>query len=84
MPATAAAVATTQDGYVISGIGSRIVAWLIDTTLAGIIPAAIGLSVIDFPRIVRDALEQAERNPAGPFDTTPYTIPVTLDFVQSR
>ena len=81
VPATATAVAATQDGYVISGIGSRIVAWLIDTTLAGIIPAAIGLSVIDFPRIVRDALEQAERSPAGRFDPTPYTIPVTLDFV---
>jgi uncharacterized RDD family membrane protein YckC len=81
VPAAATAVATSQDGYVISGIGSRIVAWLIDTTLAGIIPAAIGLAVIDFPRIVRQALDEAERNPAGRFDPTPYTIPVTLDFV---
>ena len=80
-PAVAAAAATTQEGYVIAGVGARIVAWLIDTTLAGIIPAAIGLAVIDFPSIVRQALEEAERNPAGRFDPTPYTIPVTLDFV---
>ena len=81
VPTAAAAVATTQDGYVISGIGARIVAWLIDTTLAGIIPAAIGLADIDFPTIVRQALDEVERNPAGRFDATPYTIPVTLDFV---
>ena len=81
VPAAAAAVATTQDGYVISGVGSRIVAWLIDTTLAGVIPAIVSLSVIDFQGIMRKAIEQAERNPTGRFDSTVTTIPVTLDYV---
>jgi uncharacterized RDD family membrane protein YckC len=81
VPAAGAAVATTQDGYVISGIGSRIVAWLIDTTLAGIIPALVSLSLFDFQGIVRRGIEQAERNPAGRLDTAVYTIPVTLDYV---
>jgi len=81
VPAAAAAVATTQDGYVISGVGSRIVAWLIDTTLAGIIPALVSLSVIDFQGIMRKAIEQAERNPTGRFDSTITSIPVTLDYV---
>ncbi|MFL5686976.1 MAG: RDD family protein [Chloroflexota bacterium] len=81
VPPAAAAVATTQDGYVISGVGSRIVAWLIDTTLAGIIPALISLSLIDFQGIVRNAIQQAEQNPTGRFDSTVYTIPVTLDYI---
>lgn len=81
VPPAAAAVATTQDGYVISGVGSRIVAWLIDTTLAGIIPALVSLSLFDFQSIVRRGIEQAEQNPAGRFDSTVYTIPVTLDYV---
>ena len=80
VPAAAAAVATTQDGYVISGVGSRIVAWLIDTTLAGVIPAIVSLSVIDFQGIMHKAIEQAERNPTGRFDSTITTIPVTLDY----
>ncbi len=81
VPPAAAAVATTQDGYVISGVGSRIVAWLIDTTLAGIIPALVSLSLFDFQGIARRAIQEVERNPGGRLDPSVYTIPVTLDFV---
>lgn len=81
VPSAAAAVAATQDGYVISGVGSRIVAWLIDTTLAGIIPGLIGLALFDFQAIARRAFEEAERNPGGRIDPSAYAVPITLDFV---
>ena len=35
---TAVAALPQQQGYVIAGVGARIIAWLIDVTLAGIVP----------------------------------------------
>ena len=80
-PAAAAVVATQQDGYVIAGVGARFVAWLIDSTLANIIPAALTLALVDFTGIFRRALEEAERNPTGSFSSTPYTIPITTNYI---
>ena len=78
----AAAAAPQQDGYVIAGVGARFVAWLIDITIAGIVPAALSLALIDWSRIITDALEQAQRDPTGGFNApTAYSIPVTLDLV---
>ena len=61
----AAAAAPQQDGYVIAGVGARFVAWLIDITIAGIVPAALSLVLIDWSRIITDALEQLQAEPAG-------------------
>jgi uncharacterized RDD family membrane protein YckC len=80
VPATAAAM-PQQEGYVIAGVGARIVAWLIDATLASIVPAALSLALIDWTAIIDQAVRQAQLGPSGRFDSTIYTIPVTLDYV---
>jgi uncharacterized RDD family membrane protein YckC len=81
LPAAAATVAQ-QDGYVIAGVGARIVGWLIDILLAGIVPAVLYIAVVDYAGLMREAIEQARLDPRGQF-TNPYafTIPVTLDLV---
>jgi uncharacterized RDD family membrane protein YckC len=78
----AAAAAPQQEGYVIAGVGARIVAWLVDATLATIVPIILTLALIDYSAIIQDAIRQAELDPSGRLNTTAmYTIPVTLDYV---
>lgn len=78
----AAAAAPEQEGYVIAGVGARIVAWLVDATLATIVPIILTLALIDYSSIIQDAIRQAELDPSGRLNTTTmYTIPVTLDYV---
>jgi uncharacterized RDD family membrane protein YckC len=77
----AAAALEQRDGYVIAGIGARFVAWLIDVLLAGIIPAALSLMLVNWPAIIRDAIDQARLAPRGPMTSFAYEIPVTLDLV---
>jgi uncharacterized RDD family membrane protein YckC len=78
---TAAAPIAQQDGYVIAGIGARFVAWLIDITLAGIIPAALTLMVTDVVGVFRRAFEQAMRDPTAQVPVDAYMVPVTLDYI---
>lgn len=82
VPAPAAAAAPTQMGDVIAGPGARVVAWLIDYTLAGIIPAAIGLALIDWGTLFRRVFEAAAQDPTGrSIDPNSFAIPTTLDLV---
>ncbi len=80
---TAAAALPQQQGYVIAGVGARVVAWLIDVTLAGIIPGILAFAVVDWTGIMREAIEQARLSPSGQITggMTATTIPVTLDYV---
>jgi uncharacterized RDD family membrane protein YckC len=78
---TAAAAVAQQDGYVIAGIGARVVAWLIDVTIAWLIPGLLVFALIDWSGLIRQAFEQAQLDPSGRFPTEAYTIPVTLDYI---
>jgi len=78
---TAAAAMPQQQGYVIAGVGARIVAWLIDILLAGLVPAALALAFVDFTGIMRDAIRQAQLDPSGQVTGMTYTIPITLDYI---
>jgi uncharacterized RDD family membrane protein YckC len=80
MPAATAPL-PQQQGYVIAGVGARIVAWLIDILLAGLIPAALALAFVDFTGIIREAIRQAQLDPSGQVTGMTYTIPITLDYV---
>jgi uncharacterized RDD family membrane protein YckC len=80
VPAAAAAV-EQRDGYVIAGVGARFVAWLIDVLLAGVIPLALSLIIVDWDSIIRDAIDQARQAPSGQIGSFTYEIPVTLDYV---
>jgi len=78
---TATAPLPQQQGYVIAGVGARIVAWLIDIELAGVIPAALTLAFFDFTGIMREAIRQAQLDPSGQVTGMTYTIPITLDYI---
>jgi uncharacterized RDD family membrane protein YckC len=76
------AAATEQaDGYVIAGVGARFVAWLIDVLLAGVIPIALSLAIVDWNAIIRDAIDQARLDPSGRITSFTYEIPITLDYI---
>ncbi len=76
----AAAQVAQQDGYVIAGVGARFVAWLIDITLIGVIPAALTLYVIDWRGLLDDIIRQAQLDPSGSFASA-YTIPITTELI---
>jgi uncharacterized RDD family membrane protein YckC len=79
---TAVAALPQQQGYVIAGVGARIIAWLIDVTLAGIVPGILAFAVVDWTGIMREAIEQARLSPSGQITgMTATTIPVTLDYI---
>jgi uncharacterized RDD family membrane protein YckC len=80
VPAAAAAV-EQRDGYVIAGVGARFVAWLIDVLLAGVIPIALSLAIVDWNAIIRDAIDQARLDPSGRITSFTYEIPITLDYI---
>lgn len=67
-----------RDGYVIAGVGARLVAFLIDALLVSIVPTILTLVVIDFASIWEAAFEAARRGAEAPMMTT---FPVTLDVV---
>jgi uncharacterized RDD family membrane protein YckC len=82
VPATPAAAAPAQTGYVIAGPGARIVAWLIDTTLAGVIPALISLSLFDWTGMFQGIFDALERDPTGrSFDPNAFAVPMTIDIL---
>jgi uncharacterized RDD family membrane protein YckC len=80
LPAAAAA-APQQEGYVIAGVGARLVAWLMDILLAGLIPGALSLYLVDWNTLINDALERARLDPTGQISSFTYEIPITLDYV---
>jgi uncharacterized RDD family membrane protein YckC len=81
VPAAPAAGAPAQAGYVIAGIGARFVAWLIDVTLAGLVPFVLTVVLFDWSGLFREMFEQLERDPTGRSFGTTMTIPVTLDYI---
>jgi uncharacterized RDD family membrane protein YckC len=81
VPTAAAAAVAQQDGYAIAGIGARVVAWLIDVTISGLVPALLAFVLINWSDIIRQAFEQAQLDPTGRIPTEAYTIPVTLDYI---
>lgn len=81
VPTTTAPAMPQQEGYVIAGVGARFVAWLIDITISGLIPAALTFLVVDWSGIIRQSLEQAQLDPTGRLPAQAYTIPITLDYI---
>jgi uncharacterized RDD family membrane protein YckC len=78
---TAAAAMPQQEGHVIAGVGARIVAFLIDYTLAGLVPLILVFLLVDWSGLIRQAFEQAQLDPTGQLPAEAYTIPITLDYI---
>jgi uncharacterized RDD family membrane protein YckC len=67
-------VVATRDGYVIGGVGARLVAFLIDLVMVGIVPLVLQFTFTDYGQMFRDAAESGGR-------PTALTIPVTTDLI---
>lgn len=65
-----------RDGFVIAGVGARIVAYLIDAILVGLVPTILTLLVLDLGGLMAEAVDAARRGAAAPTTTT---LPVTLE-----
>ena len=82
VPAAPAVGTPAAAGYVIAGPGARIVAWLIDTTLVGVIPAAITLALFDWSGMFRRVFDAVQRDPTGrTIDPNAFVMPITLDVI---
>jgi uncharacterized RDD family membrane protein YckC len=80
--APAAPAAPGSAGYVISGMGARIVAYFLDALLVGIIPLFLSLFVVDWAGMFRNSLDAQVVSNTAPtsftMEVTPQLILVTL------
>ena len=78
----AAVAAPGREGYVIGGMGARLVAFFIDSILVSIIPTILTLFVVDYQGMFRQVLDASTNPGTTPtsftFDVTPQLILVTL------
>ena len=78
-----AGAAPGREGYVVAGMGARLVAYFIDSVIVSIIPTVLTLLVVDFQGLMQQAID-ASRTGATPeqtsfvFAVTPELILVTL------
>ncbi|HUP55690.1 MAG TPA: RDD family protein [Methylomirabilota bacterium] len=81
-PAAAAASAPGSAGYVISGMGARIVAYFLDGLIVTIVPIILSLLVIDWGAMFRQGLDASVVSNTGrttfTMEVTPQLILVTL------
>jgi uncharacterized RDD family membrane protein YckC len=81
-PPMAAGSLEQQPGYVIAGVGARVVGWLIDALLSSIVPLALGLVLLDWNALFQPILDQMRLDPSGrAMATGLITFPVTLNLV---
>lgn len=77
-PAPAGA-APGREGYVIAGMGARLVAYFIDAVLVSIVPAILMLLVVDYRPLFQQIFDAARAGAAA--GQTTFTIPVTPEFI---
>lgn len=75
---SAAAPAAGAAGYVISGMGARIVAYLLDSFIVSIVPIFLSLFVIDWSELFDQLSASTGRAAAMTMEVTPQLILVTL------
>lgn len=83
-PYSGVAVAVGQPGYVISSLGGRFVAWLIDELLSALVPGILFFYVFDWQTFFRQMIDQMQFDANGnliPNYGATYTIPFSTDLV---
>lgn len=75
---TTVEVETGVEGYVVAGVGARLVAYWIDALIAGLIPGILALVTIDWVAIMRTAAEQAVATAPR---SSQVVLPLTLETV---
>jgi uncharacterized RDD family membrane protein YckC len=84
MPASGGTVVIGRPGYVISSLGGRFVAWLIDELLSALVPGILFFYVFDWQTFFRQMIDQMQFDANGnliPNYGATYTIPFSTDLV---
>jgi uncharacterized RDD family membrane protein YckC len=76
-----AATAPGREGYVIAGMGARLVAYFIDAVLVSIVPAILGLLVIDYGSLFQQIIDASRANAEGQFTQTNFVMAVTPELI---
>ena len=82
-PPVAADAAPGREGYVIAGMGARLVAYFIDGLVVAIIPTILTLLVVDYTDMIRQTIDASRTGATAAqtsitFAVTPQLILVTL------
>ena len=72
-PAAAAAAAPGAAGYVIAGMGARVVAFFLDWVIVLIVPAILSILVVDWASLFQQIADSA----SSPTATTSFTMAMT-------
>jgi uncharacterized RDD family membrane protein YckC len=70
-----------REGYVIAGMGARLVAYFIDAVLVTIVPTILGLLVVDYGSIFQQIIDASRANAEGQFTRTNVVIEVTPEVI---
>jgi uncharacterized RDD family membrane protein YckC len=75
-----AVVAPGREGYVVAGMGARLVAYFMDSVLVAIVPTILTLLVIDYAGMIQEAIDAQNTGAQTTFvmAVTPELILVTL------
>jgi uncharacterized RDD family membrane protein YckC len=74
-----ASAAPGREGYVIAGMGARLVAYFIDSLIVSIIPTVLTLLVVDYSGMMQQAIDAAESG--TPAAQTSFVIAVTPELI---
>jgi len=72
------AAAPNREGYVIAGVGGRIVAYLIDAVLVSIVPTILSLILFDYSGLFDQFRRSITTGHAG---QAAFVVPMTLDLI---
>ena len=72
------AAAPDREGYVIAGVGGRIVAYLIDAVLVGIVPTILSLILVDYSGLFEQVRRSIATSQTG---QAAIVVPMTLDLI---
>ena len=74
-----ASAAPGREGYVIAGMGARLVAYFIDSLIVSIIPTVLTLLVVDYSGMMQQAIDAAESG--TPAAQTSFVMAVTPELI---
>lgn len=76
-----AGAAPGREGYVIAGMGARIVAYLLDSIIVSIVPTILTIFVTDYSAIIQQAIDASRASAEGQLTRTTFVMEVTPELI---
>ena len=76
-----AVAAPGREGYVIAGMGARIVAYLLDSLIVSIIPTILTIFVTDYSAIIQQVIDASRASAEGQLTRTTFVMEVTPELI---